>query len=210
MQHLFYCSEPWFYAIIKPFHIPVNVFLSCLTCFISSYYKVRHNRPYPAIRKISQVTSVLVMYLWIVLPLFPRFATCYFQRKTLTCDNVLHMHIKEIIWFGAAGLFYGSNIPHRWLPGVCDFIGHGHQIFHVCIMMTTFYANEAVFLDMLHKREQLMDRMPQSLLSSLLPIIVVIVIEFIMIYVLTGTASKKLSMQHKIGTKKLPNGDLKR
>ncbi|ORX88625.1 putative hemolysin-III channel protein Izh2 [Basidiobolus meristosporus CBS 931.73] len=49
-------------------------------------------------------------------------------------------------WFGSMGLtyvcgalIYASRVPERWFPGKFDYIGHSHQIFHVCVVIAAVF-----------------------------------------------------------------------
>lgn len=61
LQHLYYCGEQHFFDYVKNFYMPVLVVLSVNTCFCSSYFKVKYQRPFPKVRKVSQLLSVAVM-----------------------------------------------------------------------------------------------------------------------------------------------------
>ncbi len=112
MQHLYYCGEDWFFDSAKGFFLPVMCGLSCFSCLVSAFCKVRYNRPYPKIRKLAQVGSVAMMYAWIIFPLVSRFKHCLFGVHS-GCEPALGLHAKQIVWFFLAGVFYGSDIPHK-------------------------------------------------------------------------------------------------
>ncbi|KAK9687414.1 hypothetical protein K7432_014799 [Basidiobolus ranarum] len=49
-------------------------------------------------------------------------------------------------WFGSMGLtyvcgalIYASRVPEKWFPGKFDYIGHSHQIFHVCVVVAAVF-----------------------------------------------------------------------
>ncbi len=48
--------------------------------------------------------------------------------------------------------FYAGRIPERWLPGRFDVWLHGHQIFHVLIVVAAFIHYRAVMM-LLHWRD---------------------------------------------------------
>jgi hypothetical protein len=50
-----------------------------------------------------------------------------------------------------AGFFFGSDIPQRFFPGKCDFLGHSHQIFHICILFVTLNQLDAIYID-IHRK----------------------------------------------------------
>ncbi|CAH1259017.1 PAQR8 [Branchiostoma lanceolatum] len=48
--------------------------------------------------------------------------------------------------------FYASETPQRYFPGMCDVIGHGHQIFHVVGSASLLTQMQAIFADLQNRR----------------------------------------------------------
>lgn len=63
-------------------------------------------------------------------------------------DPGITHHSQQIFWFAVSGFFFGSDIPQRFFPGRCDFLGHSHQIFHACIVMVTIKQLDGIYSDL--------------------------------------------------------------
>ncbi|XP_071075864.1 membrane progestin receptor delta isoform X4 [Desmodus rotundus] len=46
------------------------------------------------------------------------------------------------------GFLFTSHLPERLAPGRFDYIGHSHQLFHICAVLGTHFQLEAVLADM--------------------------------------------------------------
>lgn len=75
-------------------------------------------------------------------------APCVQQPPTHYCFPTPHRHGTPQAGAG----FYAGRIPERWLPGRFDVWLHGHQIFHVLIVVAAFVHYRAVML-LLHWRD---------------------------------------------------------
>jgi len=135
-------------GIIDTYAIPVGIVLGWLVTFCNSVSKVRYSRPYPFTRKLWQLIPVASIYIWLILPIFQRIYLFFFYNAT---DPSIQDHIQQIIWFMFAGFFFGSDIPQRFFPGKCDFLGHSHQIFHICILFVTLNQLDAIYID-IHRK----------------------------------------------------------
>ncbi|XP_078212104.1 membrane progestin receptor delta isoform X1 [Callithrix jacchus] len=50
------------------------------------------------------------------------------------------------------GFLFASHLPERLAPGRFDYIGHSHQLFHICAVLGTHFQLEAVLADMGSRR----------------------------------------------------------
>lgn len=148
MLHYSYCiKDSMKGGMIDTYAIPIGIFLGWLVTFCNSVSKVRYTRPYPFTRKLWQLIPVASIYTFLILPILHRIYLYFFLNEP---DPSIHDHIQQIIWFMFAGFFFGSDIPQRFFPGKFDFLGHSHQIFHICILFVTLNQLDAVYVD-LHK-----------------------------------------------------------
>lgn len=151
--HYFYCTHPalvdtWIYKIA----VPVAVVLSVMVCLFCSHSKTKYKRPYPFTRKIWQLSSVLGIYSWLIIPIVHRMYLYYIRQERpaegmVRWDQSLEDHTFQMIWFLTAGFFFGSDIPQRFFPGKFDFLFHSHQIFHVLIMFMNFKQIDGMYTD---------------------------------------------------------------
>ncbi|XP_014816725.1 PREDICTED: progestin and adipoQ receptor family member 6-like [Calidris pugnax] len=55
---------------------------------------------------------------------------------------------------------FTSHLPERLAPGRFDYIGHSHQLFHVCAVLGTHFQLEAVLCDARSRRGWLRGHLP--------------------------------------------------
>ncbi|XP_041358878.1 membrane progestin receptor beta-like [Gigantopelta aegis] len=151
--HHAYCLHPNMIAsFVHSYSIPVGVILAILVCICCSISKTFYSRPYPYTRRLWQVISVVAVYIWLILPVWHR--VHLYLTDQVPWDSGMGHHIQQMMWFVAGGFFFGSDIPQRFFPGKFDFLGHSHQLFHICIMMTSYKQLDAVYHDLKNLRNE--------------------------------------------------------
>uniref|UniRef100_A0A8D1T5D9 Progestin and adipoQ receptor family member 5 n=1 Tax=Sus scrofa TaxID=9823 RepID=A0A8D1T5D9_PIG len=65
-------------------------------------------------------------------------------------------HQKHMAMTLLASFFYSAHLPERLAPGRFDYIGHSHQLFHVCVILATHMQMEAILLDKSLRKEWLL------------------------------------------------------
>ena len=170
---------------VRHFAIPVGTFLGILTCICGSIAKVMYRKPYPAHQMIWQYLSVGAIYIWGAIPLFHRIALSLEHGEW---DESLQAHTEQIVWFALAGLFFGSDIPQRFFPGKFDFLGHSHQIFHVCIVIVTLKQMDGVYLDIRRLQFQFAGLEMPTFMESIGSVILVTVGNSIVVFLFYGIA----------------------
>lgn len=65
-------------------------------------------------------------------------------------------HQKHVAMTLLASFFYSAHLPERLAPGRFDYIGHSHQLFHVCVILATHMQMEAILLDKTLRKEWLL------------------------------------------------------
>uniref|UniRef100_A0A672KEY5 Membrane progestin receptor alpha-B-like n=2 Tax=Sinocyclocheilus grahami TaxID=75366 RepID=A0A672KEY5_SINGR len=75
-----------------------------------------------------------------------RIYKCYSSEQGCA-DQAVVYHSYQVVFFLISAYFFSYPHPERWFPGRCDFIGQGHQIFHVFLVLCTVVQIEAVRLD---------------------------------------------------------------
>ncbi|NXN57205.1 PAQR6 protein, partial [Rynchops niger] len=58
------------------------------------------------------------------------------------------------------GFLFASHLPERLAPGRFDYIGHSHQLFHICAVLGTHFQLEAILCDARSRRAWLRGRLP--------------------------------------------------
>ncbi|KAK0062856.1 membrane progestin receptor beta [Biomphalaria pfeifferi] len=158
MLHYWYClHEDLLGSFSHQFAIPVGAVLAVIVCICCTISKTKYKRPYPFIRRVWQMSSVFAIYVWLIFPIWYRIWMYYHDGKW---SSSFKNHIQQMLWFTVGGFFFGSDIPQRFCPGLFDIIGHSHQIFHMCIFMTTYEQMNALYLELtddtviIHKMEE--------------------------------------------------------
>ena len=145
LLHYTYCiDKSLLNSWIRHIAIPIGAILGLLVCTCCIISKVMYRKPYPPHRKIWQIGSVAGIYIWLSIPLFHRIILSLEHGEW---DESLQDHMTQMFWFAMAGFFFGSDMPQRIFPGKFDFLGHSHQIFHVCIIIVTKKQLDGLYLD---------------------------------------------------------------
>ncbi|XP_069127101.1 membrane progestin receptor beta-like isoform X2 [Argopecten irradians] len=133
--HHHYChDDPWFNSWLQANAVVLSVVMGILVCLCCSTSLFLFEPPYPFKRTIWQMSAVISIYLLNCVPIVLRLVQYYGAELW---HSSLDHHIQQMIWFAVAGFFFGSEVPQRFFPGRFDFVGHSHQIFHICIIMVT-------------------------------------------------------------------------
>uniref|UniRef100_A0A8D0F188 Membrane progestin receptor gamma-B n=1 Tax=Strix occidentalis caurina TaxID=311401 RepID=A0A8D0F188_STROC len=139
----------------SPFHrcyVPVAVLNSVVSTSLSCYSRFLEAER-PRFSKASRTLAFVYPYLFDSIPLFYRVRTaCLHSTKTF------HTAFAFLTCF-----IFASHLPERLAPGHFDYIGHSHQVFHVCGIIGTHFQMEAITMDMAERHDQLL---PPSLLPS--------------------------------------------
>lgn len=61
-------------------------------------------------------------------------------QRSLALDWLLLMGLGYL----SGALLYGLRLPERFLPGKFDLLLHGHQIFHVCVVVSAYFTYRAI------------------------------------------------------------------
>lgn len=150
LVHYFYCAEEeWRQSLVGSLFLPGAALLGWLSCASCCFAKLRYRRPYPLRRKIFQIVPTSLAYMLDISPVALRLATrsCH--------EPVLMLHALQVVFFLMAAFFFACPIPERFFPGKCDIVGHGHQIFHIFLVMCTMCQMEAVFKDFLVQKSSI-------------------------------------------------------
>uniref|UniRef100_A0A3Q2VEK9 Progestin and adipoQ receptor family member VIII n=1 Tax=Haplochromis burtoni TaxID=8153 RepID=A0A3Q2VEK9_HAPBU len=112
--------------------LPGAAFFGWLSCTGCCYAKFRYRRPYPPQRKVCQLIPTGLAYVLDISPVAHRLLTVSWSQ-----EPSLPFHALQIACFLLSALFFSCSIPEPFFPGNCDFVGQGHQIFHVLLSLCT-------------------------------------------------------------------------
>jgi len=140
--HIYYCAPQWYYEIIQYYYVFILLLFGILACFLNCFAQYYYHRPYPLIKRICQFFPCGILWIYSITPLFIRlYSSNILLNPSLIC------HLAQIILFLFGGILFGFDIPQRFWPGTLDFIGQGHQLFHLCIYLITICQMHGVYWD---------------------------------------------------------------
>ncbi|XP_077408880.1 membrane progestin receptor beta [Vanacampus margaritifer] len=158
LGHYFYASEPaWRDSCFGSLFLPGAAFLGWLSCASSCFAKSRYRRPYPVGRKICQLIPSTLAYLLDISPVIHRLLTAAWVE-----EPSLPFHALQVASFLLSAVFFSCPIPERFFPGRCDFLGQGHQIFHLFLSLCTLFQLEALFWDYVRRKDTLVETFGES------------------------------------------------
>ncbi|NXA91698.1 MPRGB protein, partial [Melanocharis versteri] len=137
----------WVGSTFHDFYIPVAVLNSALSTGLSCYSRFLEAER-PLLSKASRTLAFVYPYIFDSIPVFYRVRS-------------LPLHSRHSLCALLTFLSFTSHLPERLAPGSFDFIGHSHQVFHVCGILGTLFQLEAVSMDMAERRGRL--PLPSSL-----------------------------------------------
>ncbi|KAJ8334915.1 hypothetical protein SKAU_G00405540 [Synaphobranchus kaupii] len=146
VAHFYYAVEEDWHRRVRGVFMPAAALLCCLSCLGCCYGKYRNHSLPPWVRKVGQVVPSSLAYTWDTSPVFHRMLTC------APGDPALPFHCGQVAFFLSSAFFFTQPLPERWLPGRCDFLGQGHQLFHVLLVLCTLCQIQASHLDYVGRR----------------------------------------------------------
>ncbi|XP_051264586.1 membrane progestin receptor beta [Dicentrarchus labrax] len=153
LGHYFYTSEAaWRESCIGLLFLPGAALFGWLSCAGCCFAKSRYRRPYPLQRKICQLIPTTLAYMLDISPVVHRLFTVSWAQ-----EPSLPFHALQIVFFLLSALFFSCPIPERFFPGHCDFLGQGHQIFHLFLSLCTVFQLEALFQDYARQRDTVVE-----------------------------------------------------
>lgn len=111
--------------------------------------------PRPKFGKVLRVLAFAWPYLFDNIPLFYRVFLCTGVGCTSTSTNTLHGYHIGLAFL--TGFLFATHLPERLAPGSFDYIGHSHQLFHVCAILGTHIQMQALEQDMRTRRPRLLE-----------------------------------------------------
>ncbi|XP_061453293.1 membrane progestin receptor alpha [Rhineura floridana] len=144
LVHYYYAIEPEWHARIVGFYIPGAVLLAWLSCAGSCYAKYRCPHLSSLMGRLCQEMPSAVAYALDISPVLHRI---YVASSSGLADVAILYHKCHVLFFLIGAFFFAYPYPEKWFPGKCHFVGQGHQIFHIFLMLCTLAQVEAVLLD---------------------------------------------------------------
>ncbi|KAM8877377.1 membrane progestin receptor gamma-B [Synchiropus picturatus] len=108
----------------------------------------------PKFSKVLRVVAFAYPYLFDNIPLFYRLFFCVGDGCTDNDTKLLHYYHTALAFL--TGFLFATHLPERLAPGSFDYIGHSHQLFHVCGILATHFQMTAIEQDMAIRRTWLL------------------------------------------------------
>uniref|UniRef100_A0A673KAG3 Progestin and adipoQ receptor family member Vb n=1 Tax=Sinocyclocheilus rhinocerous TaxID=307959 RepID=A0A673KAG3_9TELE len=134
-------------------HIHFNT-ISSLAC----YRNYCHKDESPRLSKVLRILAFAYPYLFDNIPLFYRLFLCVGEGCTDNEANSIHVH--HTLFAFLTGFLFATHLPERLAPGHFDYIGHSHQLVHVCAIIGTHFQMKAIEADMVLRQSQLLVTAP--------------------------------------------------
>ena len=129
--------------------IPVTIANSVLCLIVACKTRLL---PASLLRKVIRLSGLGLPCIFTTLPIMYRLIAGTEQELNLSSR---YYHGITFFFLFMSAFLYGSHLPERWFPGSFDFIGHSHQLFHVCTILGTMTQMQAILHDMYERREDL-------------------------------------------------------
>lgn len=155
LAHYYYVIEEEWHTQVRGFYLPTAAFLAWLTCFGCCYGKYASPELPKFANKLFQVVPSALAYCLDISPVVHRIYSCY---QGGCSDPVISYHFYHVLFFLISAYFFSYPHPESLFNGKCDFIGQGHQIFHVLVAASTLTQIEALRTDF-SERRQLYERL---------------------------------------------------
>ncbi|XP_061595702.1 membrane progestin receptor gamma-B isoform X2 [Cololabis saira] len=171
--------DKWVNSSFHRYYIPIAVFntVSCTTLACYSRFPECQS---PKFSKVLRVIAFAFPYMFDNIPLFYRVFLCAGEGCTHNEANILHYY--HIALGLLTGFLFATHLPERLAPGSFDYIGHSHQLFHVCAILGTHFQMQAMEQDMVARRPWLtLNSIPITFANSVGVALVCVVLNLIII-----------------------------
>uniref|UniRef100_A0A8C2ME82 Progestin and adipoQ receptor family member VI n=1 Tax=Cricetulus griseus TaxID=10029 RepID=A0A8C2ME82_CRIGR len=106
----------------------------------------------PRFSKALRTAAFAYPFLFDNLPLFYRLQLCWGRAHSCEQEALSSSHAYHLLCALLTGFLFAARLPERLAPGRFDYIGHSHQLFHICAVLGTHFQLEAVLADMGSRR----------------------------------------------------------
>ncbi|XP_047219510.1 membrane progestin receptor gamma-B isoform X1 [Girardinichthys multiradiatus] len=189
---LYAFPDKWLNSSFHQWYIPIAVANTVICTVLACYSRlgfpflqynhdvVKRLPESPKFSKFLRILAFAYPYLFDNIPLFYRVFLCTGDGCTNNDTNILHY--KHISLAFLTGFLFATHLPERLAPGSFDYIGHSHQLFHVCGILGTHFQMLAVEQDMVTRRPWLtVNSIPISSANSMGPAVLCVVLNLIII-----------------------------
>lgn len=187
--HIYYSSPQWFYEKIERQYVFVLLIFGILACFLNCFAQYYYHRPYPPIKRICQFFPCGLLWIYSIAPLCIRLYT-----SNILSNPILICHLAQIILFLLGATLFGFDLPQRFCPGVFDFVGQGHHLFHLCVYFISICQMHGVFWDYEEFHHIIDQRSKPELFFCAGSMISLIICDFVIVYCFRRKVHQKYHM----------------
>ncbi|NXE98968.1 MPRGB protein, partial [Menura novaehollandiae] len=141
----------WVGSTFHDFYIPMAVFNTIISTGLSCYSRFLEAER-PRLSKASRTLAFVYPYIFDSIPLFYRLSRCAAGGCS---EGSIPLHVRHTLCAFLTCFIFTSHLPESLAPGHFDFIGHSHQVFHVCGIAGTHFQMEAIAMDMAERQGRL-------------------------------------------------------
>ncbi|CAI5644876.1 unnamed protein product [Oreochromis niloticus] len=171
--------DKWANSSFHQSYITIAVFNTIICTILACYSRFPEYKS-PKLSKFLRVVAFAYPYLFDNIPLFYRVLLCEGEGCTDNATNILHYYHITLAFLTA--FLFATHLPERLAPGSFDFIGHSHQLFHVCAILGTHFQMQAMEQDMKIRRSWLMENsIPITFANSVGPALLCVVLNLVII-----------------------------
>ncbi|XP_028257213.1 membrane progestin receptor gamma-B isoform X2 [Parambassis ranga] len=157
--------DKWVNSSFHQWYIPIAVANTVICTNLACYSRFPEHQS-PKFSKFLRVVAFAFPYLFDSIPLFYRVFLCVGEGCTDSDTNILHYYHIALAFL--TGFLFATHLPERLAPGSFDYIGHSHQLFHVCGVLGTHFQMQALEQDMVTRRPWLLNHsIPITFANSL-------------------------------------------
>ncbi|XP_018108813.1 membrane progestin receptor gamma-B isoform X2 [Xenopus laevis] len=147
--------DRWVGGTFHRWYVPCAVMNTIICTALACYSRIPEVTR-PRLSKMLRTTAFAYPYLFDSIPLFYRLFLC--SGSGCALNAALPRHIWHSLLAFLTAFLFTTHLPERLAPGCFDFVGHSHQLFHVCGVMGTYIQMEVLIQDMNLRREWLMEK----------------------------------------------------
>ncbi|XP_015266285.1 PREDICTED: progestin and adipoQ receptor family member 6 [Gekko japonicus] len=151
--------DRWVNGPLHHYFVPVAAFNSFVCTSLSCYSRFLELEC-PPLSKILRTVAFVYPFIFDNIPLFYRLFFCF--GEDCPWNDAIAGYSYHLFFALLTGFLFASHLPERLAPGRFDYIGHSHQLFHICAVVGTHFQLEAVLCDLHLRRDWLSTHAPAS------------------------------------------------
>ncbi|CAM5123993.1 unnamed protein product [Natator depressus] len=155
--------DRWVNSTLHHYFVPMAAFNSFICTSLSCYSRFPELEC-PRLSKVLRTTAFVYPFVYDNIPLFYRLLFCF--GDGCTWNDATAGYFYHLLFALLTGFLFASHLPERLAPGRFDYIGHSHQLFHICAVVGTHFQLEAVLSDVRSRQAWLSTRAPAPAFSA--------------------------------------------